>query len=147
MLLASGRDLNVRRLAARKDGPHELLDTVSPSECCKGTLTTDTTTDRDTNKIRFDFTRGAFKVLYFEGGSLKSVSKGFEVPRTDAMGLVLCRHEYARVKAGVLHKARMAWNRLDQSDAPRFQEQTSGDVAVVPSNRDGGLQPANNEGA
>ena len=32
-LLAAGRDLNGKRLAARKDGPHELLSKVRPSDC------------------------------------------------------------------------------------------------------------------
>ena len=142
---AAGRDLSGKRLAARKDGPHEFLAKVSPSECRNGTRTTDTTNGSDTNKIRFDFARGAFKVLHLDGGSLKRVTKGFEVPRTDAMRLVLCRADYAKVKAGVLHKARMAWNRLDQSDAPRFDDQTSSDVAAACSH-DCGSQPSNNEG-
>ena len=39
VLLAAGRDLTGQRLAARRDGPHELLAKVPPSECRKETLT------------------------------------------------------------------------------------------------------------
>ena len=145
VLLAAGRDLNGQRLAARRDGPHELLAKVPPSECHKGTLTPDTTAESDTDKIRCDFARGAFKLLYFDSGSLKRVCKGFEVPRTDAMGCVQCRADHAKMKAGTLHKIRMHWNEVDQSDAPCFQDQTSSDVATA-CNHDCGLQPANNEG-
>ena len=60
---------------------------------------------------------------------MKRVSKGFEVPRTDVMGNVLSRDDYAKLKASILCKARAAWNELDQSDAKRFDEQTSSDVA------------------
>ena len=66
---------------------------TSDSECRKETLTPGATLGRDTNKIRFDFTRDAFKLLYFDGDSLKRTTKGFEVPRTDAMRLVLCRDD------------------------------------------------------
>ena len=149
-LLAAGRDINGKRLAARKDGPHELLSTVRPCECPNGKRAQalklgDTTSESDTNKIRFDFGRGAFKVMYLDGGSLKRVTKGFDVPRTDVVGLVLCRADYAKMKAGILNKARMAWNKLDQSGAPRLQDHTSSDVAAACSH-DGGLQPADNEG-
>ena len=123
VLLAAGRDINGQRLAARKDGPQELLAKLPPSECRKGAIASDTTAEVDTNKIRYDFGRSAFKLLYLEGGSLKRLSKGFEVPRTDAMGTVLSCGDYAKMKAGILRKARMAWNKLDQSDAPRFQDQ------------------------
>ena len=153
VLLVAGRDLHGKRLAARKGGPHELLATVPPSKCRKGAPTTDITPERDTNKtperdtnkIRFDFNRGAFKICYFYGDAMRRSSKGFEVPRTDALGLILGRTDYAKVKAGVLHKARMAWNRLDQSDAARFQDQSSSDV-VEACSLDGGLQPATGEG-
>ena len=83
------------------------------------------------NKIRFDFHRDAFKLFYFDGSSLKRLSKGFEVPRVDAMGSILGLAAYSKVKAGVLHKARMAWNEFDKSDAPRFPDQTSSDVATA----------------
>ena len=46
------------------------------------------------------------------------------------------------VTAAVLRKARMAWNTLDQSDAPRFQDPSSSDVATACSHERGdGLQP------
>ena len=142
ILLASGRDLAGQRLAARRDGPHELLAKVPPSECRKDTFTPGATLGRDTNKIRFDFTRDAFKLLYFDGDTQKRTTKGFEVPRVDALGLVLGRDDYAKMKAAVLRKARMAWNKLDQSDAPRFQDQSSSDVAKACSHERGdGLQP------
>ena len=128
VLLAAGRDLSGQRLAARKDGPHEILKKVPPRECRKETLTPDTTAASDTNKIRFCFHRVAFKLRYFDGSSMKSVSKGFEVPRTDVLGNILSRDEYAKLKASILCKARVAWNALDQSDAKRFDAPTSSDV-------------------
>ena len=132
VLLAAGRALTVQRLAARKDGPHELLSTMLPSECRKEkTITPGATLGRDTNKIRFDFTRDAFKLLFFDGDSSKRTTKGFEVQRTDAMGMVMSLEDYAKMKATVLCKARMAWNKLDKSDAPRFQDPSSSDVATA----------------
>ena len=142
ILLAAGRDLAGQRLAARRDGPHELLAKVRPSQCRKDTSTPGATLGRDTNKIRFDFTRDAFKLLYFDGDTQKRTTKGFEVPRVNAFGLVLGHDDYAKMKAGVLHKARMAWNKLDKSDEPRFQDQSSSDVAKACSHERGdGLQP------
>ena len=131
VLLAAGRDLTGQRLAARRGGPHELLATVPPSECRKETLTPGATLGRDTNKIRFDFTRDAFKLLFFDGDSSRRTTKGFEVQRTDAMGRVMCREDYAKMKATVLCKARLTWNKLDKSDAPRFQDPSSIDVATA----------------
>ena len=129
VLLAAGRGLTGVRVAARKDGPHELLVTVPPFERRKGTQPADSTGEHDTNKIRFDFARGAFKILYVAGGEIRRKTKGFEVPRTDALGLVLSGSEYAKVKAAILHKARMAWNQLDESGESRFQEQAASNVA------------------
>ena len=82
--------------------------------------------------------------MYLDGCSLKRVTKGFDVPRTDAVGLVLGRADYAKMKAGILRKARMAWNKLDQSGAPRLQDHTSSDVAAACSH-DGDLQSADDE--
>jgi hypothetical protein len=123
ILLAAGRDINVKQIAARKGGPHELLDRVPPAECRGQSSTACVVPDRDTNRIRFRFDRGAFMLMYMRGGSLQRVSKGFEVPRTDVMGNVMPRGEYAKVKTRILHKARMAWNDLDDSDAPRFKDE------------------------
>ena len=144
VLLAAGRDINGQRLAARKDGPHGLLDKVPPFLFRKGAPATDTTSDNDSNKIRYDFRRSAFKLVYFDGGSLKTATKGFTVSRTDAFGNVLCRADYAKMKAGILHKARMAWNKLDQSDAPRFQDRSSSDVTTACSH-DCKAQSSNSE--
>ena len=83
--------------------------------------------------------------MCLDGCSLKRVTKGFDVPRTDVVGLVLCRADYAKMKVDILRNARMAWNKLDQSSAPRLQDHTSSDVAAACSH-DGGLQPADNEG-
>ena len=134
--MAACRDLYGQRLAARRDGPHGLLAKVPPSECRKRTFTLYSTAETVTNKIRFAFARVALKLLYFDG---------FEVARTDAMLCVLCRADYAKMKIGILHKARMQWNKLDQSDAPHFSGSDFSDVATACSH-DCGLQPASNEG-
>jgi hypothetical protein len=60
------------------------------------------------------------------------------------VGLVLGRADYAKMKACILRKARIAWNTLDQSDAPRLQEDTSSDV-VAACSHDGDLQSADDE--
>ena len=71
---------------------------------------------------------------------MKLKCKNFDIPRHDPAGRVLSTADYGNMKENVLRQARLAWNALDQSDAPRFQEQTAGDVAEACS-RDGGLQP------
>ena len=125
--LAAGRDLMGKRLAARQDGPQEILKQVPPRECREPC--TELASDTDTNKIRFCFRRVAYRLFYFDGSGMRSISKGFEVPRADPMGNILSDADYANVKAFMKGKARQAWNKLDKSSAPRFPaDQTSSDA-------------------
>lgn len=61
------------------------------------------------------------------------------------MGVVLGPNGYAKMKAAVLREARMAWNKIDKSNTPRFQDSSVSDVASACSqeNREcsDGLQP------
>ena len=124
----------------------ERMDHVSFSPQCPHTVCRhgphepDTQAKSDTNKIRFCSARHAFKLVYSSGVSEQTMPKSFEVARADALGNILSYDDYAKVKAAILHRARMQWNLLDKKDAPRFQDPTSsGDAAAC--SRDGGLQP------
>ena len=117
-LLITGRSASHKRLESRKGGPHELLQRVPPSGCRQDHTEKNT---GDTNKIRFDFMRGAFLVIYKDqNDTIHRVTKGFEVPRYDVCGNILSGEEYCEAKKHVLRKAREAWNALDQSEAPRL---------------------------
>ena len=75
----------------------------------------------DTNKIRFDFRRGSYTIMYKDDdGEIRRLSKGLEVPRTDLSGTVMSADMYSKAKAHVLVKAKQKWNTLDRSGAARF---------------------------
>ena len=113
-LLAAGRNFRARQSESRKGGPHELLDSRWGSNG-------KSTAGVDSKKIRFDFRRGAYLIMYKgEAGEARQLSKGLEVPRTDYIGNVLRGDAYSQAKAQVLIKARLKWNTLDRSGAPRF---------------------------
>ena len=126
-LLEAGRELNGKRLAARKDGPQELLSRVPPFDCANGSRAKKTSpanlSQTDTNKVRFDFRCDGFQIKYTDAdGAPKTLTKGFVVSRNDAVtGLVLAKPEYKKLKKDMLHKARMTWNELDKSSAPRLK--------------------------
>ena len=116
--LAAGREIRNKKSAVRKGGPQELLDTASGQEIRKEP----TSAGVDTNKIRFDFRRGAYIIMYKDGdGELHRLSKGLEVPRTDYTGGVMPADVYSKVKEQVLMQARQKWNTLDRSGADRLQ--------------------------
>ena len=117
-LLTTGRSASHKRSESRKGGPRELLQRAPPSGCRQDHAEKD---NGDTNKIRFDFKRGAFLVIYKDqNDTAHRVTKGFEVPRHDVCGNILSGQEYCEAKKHVLRKAREAWNALDQSEAPRL---------------------------
>ena len=117
--LAAGRNLRARKSENRKGGLHELLDRV-PEQCSSVSNRT-STVGVDSKRIRFDFRRGAYLIMYKdEGGETRQLSKGLEVPRTDYTGNVMCEDSYSQAKTQVLIKARLKWNTLDRSGAPRF---------------------------
>ena len=109
-----------------------------PDQCISVSNRT-STAGADSNRIRFDFRRGAYLIMYKgEAGEARQLSKGLEVPRTDYIGNVLRGDAYSQAKAQVLIKARLQWNTLDRSGAPRFPADDG-----VPQPRPwGGLQPA-----
>ena len=114
-LLAAGRNFRARQSESRKGGPHELLDVG------RGGWNGMAKAGVDMNKIRFDFRRGAYLIMYKdEEGETRQLSKGLEVPRADYIGNVLRGEAYSQAKAQVLIKARLKWNTLDRSGAPRF---------------------------
>ena len=76
--------------------------------------------------------------MHFDVSSGTSSTSELEVPRTDAAGNVLSRDSYAEMKERVLNKAKMQWNDLNTSDAPRFQVSTSTGVVAF-CGTDGGL--------
>ena len=118
VLLAAGRGIAKRRDDSRKGGPQELLSRVAPDKC---RITGAAPKANDTNRIRFDFKKSAFVVWYEdENAKPHHCSKGFTVPRLDVLGNLMSSELYGAAKAGVLKKAREAWNDLDQSDLPRF---------------------------
>ena len=114
-LLAAGRNFRARQSESRKGGPHELLDV------CRWGSNGRATAGVDTNKIRFDFRRGAYLIMYKdEEGETRQLSKGLEVPRTDYTGNVMREDAYSQAKAQALIKARLMWNTFDRSGAPRI---------------------------
>ena len=115
-LVQRGRRAKLAKISAGSGS--EVIQRVVPNDVRWGRHCAE---DSDSNRIRFDFRRGAFAIHYQDvAGHCHRVSKSFEVARTNLLGQVLGAKEYAAAKAHVLVKARDAWNTLDHSDAQRF---------------------------
>ena len=124
-LLAEGRNDMAEKLATKLGGPQELLKKVAPYICKRDGAVAKHSVD--TGKIRYDLAKTAFvltwhpcKQSYLEGEKPRKQYKGFEVPRHDLFGVLLPKEEYSAGKRAVLGRARLEWNKVDKSDAPRF---------------------------
>lgn len=123
MLLREGRQQCDALSNSRLDSPHALLKRLPAHTLRKGKPVAHVNADTDTNKVRFDFTRAAFTIIYEDKcGQCHRLSKGFEVPRVDPAGRLRPNPEYQELKHAVLEKARRAWNAFDESDKPRLPE-------------------------
>ena len=117
-LVVRGRKAKLAKISAASGAGSEIIHRVKPSDV---RWKRDVADSSDSNRIRFEFRRGAYAIHYQdEAGNFHRFSKSFEVARTNLLGQALKPKEYAAAKAHVLKKARVAWNERDKSDAQRF---------------------------
>lgn len=127
-LLKTSRAIESERRSTIDSSPRDLLVTAKPHECRKSP---DAKTGTDTNKIRWDFQRAAYAVIFKAAdGSIHRHSKGLEVQRLDVFGSPLSASVYAEAKRLLILRARAMWNELDKSGEPRFE------IPVLKSNVD-----------